>query len=314
LPNGHRSAIIENCVLSSQVWSVAKPLSLSSNMRLSNANYEFARWLLDVGEGRTGDTVEIPKYMRCNKQQLIERVFGDFLDGNQDDSEIGTRTILCMTNDDSLSFNNELLSMLHIPNLRTYKSFQDVLDQHGRSSGVASSTYVSYEVLCKLTPSGFPPHDLRLKIGAPIMLLRNLNVKEGLTNGTRLIVKALNDNCIVAKRIGDSPTDCETVIIPRIKFVCSDPGLPFQFTRTQFPVRLAMCITTHKSQGQTFSHVGIYSKSHIFSHGQLYVALSRVRSPHNLHICNYQDPANMRNVVYPEVLHRSIAKVQRFLD
>jgi hypothetical protein len=306
LPNGHRSAIIENSVLSSRVWSFTKPLSLSSNMRLSENNGDFSKWLLDIGEGKSGESVQIPNYMRCNKEQLIDRVFGDFFNGNQQECEVGNRAILCMTNDDALSLNNELLQMMPMPNFRTYTSFQDVLDQHGRSSGVSASTYVSFEVLSKLTPSGFPPHELRLKVGAPIMLLRNLNVKQGLTNGTRLIVITLNDNCIVAKRISNSKTKSDIVIIPRIKFICSDPGLPFQFSRIQFPVRLAMCITTHKSQGQTFSHVGLYSKSEIFSHGQLYVALSRVRSPYNLHVCNLSDPETIRNVVYQEVLQQTL--------
>jgi len=45
--------------------------------------------------------------------------------------------------------------------------------------------------------------------------------------------------------------------------------------RIQFPVTLAYCMTIHKSQGQTFNKVGIYLDSPCFTHGQLYVALSR---------------------------------------
>jgi hypothetical protein len=157
LPNGHRSAIIENSVLSSRVWSFAKPLSLSTNMRLSDNNHDFSNWLLEVGEGECGESVPIPGYMRCNKEELIDRVFGDFLNGNQQECEVGNRAILCVTNDDALALNNELLHMMPMPNFRTYTSFQDVLDQHGRSSGVSASTYVTFEVLSKLTPAGFPP-------------------------------------------------------------------------------------------------------------------------------------------------------------
>ena len=52
--------------------------------------------------------------------------------------------------------------------------------------------------------------------------------------------------------------------------------MPFQFKRRQFPLQLAYCMTIHKSQGQSFEKMGIYIDKPLFTHGQLYVALSRV--------------------------------------
>ena len=46
-------------------------------------------------------------------------------------------------------------------------------------------------------------------------------------------------------------------------------------SRKQFPVRLSFAITINKSQEQTILNVEIYLPRHVFSHGQLYVALSR---------------------------------------
>ena len=64
--------------------------------------------------------------------------------------------------------------------------------------------------------------------------------------------------------------------LPKIKLKINvSSGLPFVLSRKQFSVRLSFAITINKSQGQTIPNVGIYLPWHVFSHGELYVALSR---------------------------------------
>ena len=55
------------------------------------------------------------------------------------------------------------------------------------------------EFLNSLTPNGMPVHNLNLKVGAIVMLLRNLNVKRGLCNGTRLSVEGMHDHSLHCK-------------------------------------------------------------------------------------------------------------------
>lgn len=63
-------------------------------------------------------------------------------------------------------------------------------------------------------------------------------------------------------------------------------GLPYAFTRTQFPLSVAYAVTIHKSQGQTYRNIGLYLTTHPFAHGQLYVALSRVHGWENIVVLN----------------------------
>jgi len=81
---------------------------------------------------------------------------------------------------------------------------------------------------------------------------------------------------------------------------------PFKWKRRQFPVRAAFVMTVNKSQGQSLRCVGIYLAQPCFSHGQLYVACSRVGHPKHLWFALLPDEAtgefHTRNVVFKEAL------------
>ncbi|XP_065658933.1 ATP-dependent DNA helicase PIF1-like [Hydra vulgaris] len=119
------------------------------------------------------------------------------------------------------------------------------------------------EFLNSLITSGMPPHCLKLKIGCLIMLLRNLDLKAGLCNGTRMKVCALQNNYIDAEVLTDV-SGGKWVFVPRIQLVPSDTNIPFVLKCRQFHVRLAYSMTINKSQGQTFDRVGVYLKKTVF--------------------------------------------------
>jgi ATP-dependent DNA helicase PIF1 len=180
----------------------------------------------------------------------------------------------------------------------------DFLSADSAEDTKVANTYPS-EFLNTLEVSGMPSHKLPLKIGAPVMLLRNLDPSAGLCNGTRLIVRRFTMRVIEAQIIIGKGAG-NVAFIPRIKFIFDNSGLPFTFARKQFPLRLAYAMTINKSQGQTLSHVGLHLTDDVFSHGQLYVAFSRAKAPANVKV-QLPDTVHgriglMRNVVYKEAL------------
>jgi len=103
---------------------------------------------------------------------------------------------------------------------------------------------------------------------------------------------------LIEATILTGPFEGEAVLIPRIPMIPTD--LLFQFKRLQFPIRLVFAITINKAQGQSLEKCGIDLNTDCFSHGQLYVACSRVGKPDNLFICS--DNWTAKNVVYSQVL------------
>ncbi|UYV68975.1 hypothetical protein LAZ67_6001872 [Cordylochernes scorpioides] len=71
-------------------------------------------------------------------------------------------------------------------------------------------------------------------------------------------------------------------MILRIPIISSD--LPFHFKILKFPVKLCFAMTINKAQGQALKWAGIDLQVPCFSHGQLYVACSRVSSSKKLFI------------------------------
>ena len=97
--------------------------------------------------------------------------------------------------------------------------------------------------------------------------------------------------------------ESEYIFIPRIPIIPSDNIFLFHMKRKEFPVQPAFAITANKAQGHTLSHAGIYLKQDFFSHGQLYVAVSRVGSKDSLKIYSGHE-VYTSNVVYKGVLHQ----------
>ncbi|XP_028091416.1 ATP-dependent DNA helicase PIF1-like [Camellia sinensis] len=151
-------------------------------------------------------------------------------------------------------------------------------------------------------PPRLPAFNVEFKVGCPIMLLRNIASKDGLCNGTKLMVSRCNTRIIEAQILTGEKCG-NLVFIPRISLTSSSSEMPFRMTRRQFPVRLAYALTINKSQGQSVKFVGVDLRTPVFSHGQVYVALSRCTSFDRISVLLPNDkPDSTTNIVYTEIL------------
>ncbi|XP_025407223.1 uncharacterized protein LOC112681179 [Sipha flava] len=196
-------------------------------------------------------------------------------------NDYANKVILCSTNEGCRQMNEVILRNRLEGEIRHYFSTDTI-----ECDDPEDAADFPIDFIHSLHPTGLPLHDLALKVGAVVMLLRNLDAKRGLS---RLLNATEHD---------------DDIIIPRIPLTTTeDDGLPFKLRRLQFPVRLAFSVTINKSLGQTFDRVGIYLPSPVFSHGQLYVAFSRVRNAESVKVYIPTDADGVtKNVVFREVL------------
>ena len=317
VPGANRAGTVDHCINQSNLWQHFQVLRLTVNMRVrasGNQRLEaFDQWTLQIGNGMAeNEAVEIPSEMVTliepntkedqwkeaqSMKKFCQQVFPDINTNYNSPGWFEGRAILAPTNKEVDCINDMMQGSL--PGTGVKLSSADTLENP------ADAFRFNTEYLNTLKPNGFPQHMLDIKPGMPLMLLRNINPRQGLCNGTRLMLqRAVNNKLLECRIVGSQ----RVVLIPRITFIPKPGEYPFEWQRRQFPVRPAFAITINKSQGQTLKNVGVWLRGEVFGHGQLYVACSRVSSPNQLKFAIMREPnqkkLEARNVVFNEVLLR----------
>ena len=329
IPHGNPKSVIMGSIKQSNLFQFAKILKLTKNERIraiirqnktisveeQQQLENFDQWLKEIAQGKLDQSVS-HKATHCHQIQipnpflltckslndLIESTYGNINQLKDNMDYYKERNIITPYNADVDAINDLCMDILQVPEHeeKIYKSYDSVGADDTKS-------LFSKEFLNKQNFPGLPKHCLRLKVNAPIVLLRNVDPLNGLCNGTRMIIKKLHNNIIEACKLEDSK---QVYYIPKMILGPPETTIGYKFKRTQFPVQPAFAMTINKSQGQTLKYTTVYLPRPVFEHGQFYVAVSRVEHPKNLKIClelqtevdKIYDQHITTNIVYSELI------------
>lgn len=318
---GDRSMIVNASIRYSPLWTRFNVRRLTIPMRAAS-DPEYATFIEKVGNGSVDflaqsiphgvSLIHLP-IIQCFVVQyahdepslnILNFVFNNF----SEPLSMATCAILATTNKQVEQWNS--IVQQYVPGPPVTLTSVDRFADTDNAAHVEMIGPLSDQLLDTFTSSDVPNHKLTLKVGDVVMLMRNLNNKDGLTNNAKMIIRHIRPYSIGAQLLSTNTLH----VIPRIYFKFTPKDSPFAILRKQFPLRLAYCITINRSQGQELHRTLLDLREDTFTHGQLYVALSRVRhrdniavlvardQQHQLYLNERTPSATALNVVFPELL------------
>lgn len=267
-------------ILYSRLHAQMQRFKLNDNFRFpSPADFH---WCMEIGTGLRNE-ISVPNECRVyDIEALIDSIYGRGYAALSTD-DLMDRSIFTVMAEDVDILNTKCLNQL-FPS----KFLCNSINYFRKIDRKQRSRFYNMESVMENLPKYFPSDILHLSVNCPIMLTQSYR---GLAAGSRLIVKSVEENQIVAE-IGVGQRKGKIIKIYRVLSKNTFHRGNVEFIRRQFPVALAFSITINKAQSLEFKRAGVYFSRSVFSHGQLYVAFSRVPDiKNNLKVlvsCNQQ--------------------------
>ncbi|XP_077252569.1 uncharacterized protein LOC143891966 [Tasmannia lanceolata] len=209
VPKGGRHEVVLASINNYYLWDHCKVFNLKTNMRLnpcspdsstSNSLSEFSKWVLDIGDGKIESIsreedgepswIKIPSHLLIRGGdnpigKIVSITYPSFHNSYKHAHYLQERAILTPKNHAVDEINSYVMQFV-VGEQHSYLSSDSICK--ALSNVVDQNMIYPVEFFNTLQFPGLPNHVLQLKVGNPIMLLRNINQNAGLCNGTRLIV------------------------------------------------------------------------------------------------------------------------------
>lgn len=296
--HGTRKQIVSASIISSPLWELFSMYRLTQPIRNAE-DLPYADFVDSIGEG-AGPIVLLDFLHKVGgRDDLIEFTYPPEV--LQDPARCLTRAILAPTNEQVDDYNNEILGRFEGIK-QTYHSVDSLREERVVDPAVPEAIMAD---LPRLAPPGVPAHALTVKVNGVYRLMCNYAPERGMVKNTRVLIRALGKRIITVRILrgigGVSVVDPEDILISRIPFTALlDTG--HTLVRRQFPLAPAYATTFNSCQGLTLDVVGVDLTRPVFSHGQLYTALSRIRHRSHARVRLRPGHAYTRNVTYHEIL------------
>ena len=301
---GSRAQVVQASIRSSPLWNLFQVCRLTAPIRNAQ-DPEFADFVDAIGDG-AGPEVSLSFLKTCTTMnQLIEFAFPD--DILNFPEMCFSRAILAQTNVQINAYNEVIVNKLPGPS-RFYLASDSLKEVEDTDLLTASPDGVLDWAATHMLP-GLPAHRLTLKRGVVAHLMRNLSIDRGLVKNARLVIVDVGQRIVTTRLLrpslepGPVPSylDAEPILIPRIPFHHILHSA-YTLVRRQFPLAPAYGTTFNSCQGLTLDKVSVDLTSPVFSHGQLYTALSRIRHRDDAIVRLHTDEKVTLNVTYTEIL------------
>ena len=310
VPRGTKMDVLNACISRSSLWPQFDVARLITPIRNAE-DPDFASFVDEIGDG-AGPRINL-SLLTCvtNTSEVIDFVYDE--DTILNPTACLRRCILAPTNAQVNAYNEAVLKLLPSTSRRYYAA--DSLEEH---SGVIDEVSPDSNDLSPLPnpdaildyvrrqhPNGMPDYSLTVKVGGIYRLLRNFSIDLGLVKNARVEVVGIGSKLITIRVLQHPQTsgiNPDNILLPRITFK-ERLHSGHTLCRRQFPLAPAYASTFHSCQGLTLDRVGVDLTQDVFTHGQLYTALSRIRHRRDA-IVRLRSLENLttKNVTYKELL------------